>query len=56
MLICFHSFITVETLLPSLSIVGYYYGRRTLIAWDVFTEAPIIDVFWEFYRVAVFRT
>jgi hypothetical protein len=39
----FHSCGTMEALLVSLSIGGYYAGSKNTVFWDVFTAVSMID-------------
>jgi hypothetical protein len=42
-----HSCVTMEPLLISLSIEGYYVRSQNLF-WDAFTAVSVIDFFWDF--------
>jgi hypothetical protein len=42
----FHSCVTVESLLISLSIERHYVGSKNSIFWDVFMVVSMIDIIW----------
>jgi hypothetical protein len=46
--ICFHSDVTVESLLLSLFIEGHNCWSKNTVFWGVFTAAPIMNAFWDF--------
>jgi hypothetical protein len=43
-----HSCVTVESLLISLSIGGYYLWSKNTVFWVDFTAVSIIDASWDF--------
>jgi hypothetical protein len=43
----FHTCITVESLIISLSIERYYVGSKNTVFCDVFTAVSRIDIFWD---------
>jgi hypothetical protein len=44
----FHGCLTVELLLISFSIAGYYLWSKNAVFWDVITAILMIDIFWNF--------
>jgi hypothetical protein len=49
-----HSCVTVEALLISLSVEGYYVVSKKTVFWDVFSTITMTDVFWDFVTQAKF--
>jgi hypothetical protein len=44
----FHSYVSVESLLISLSIEGYSLWSKNNVFWGDFTAVSVIDAFWDF--------